>query len=98
MFSFGVSLITFQDNDVEVLEKSPAKDSLQKRVQKRAGKQYHNKNTTPRTKEKAAKLHHRLSMGDKSLETFIDNIEEEDENSVSQEAMDMTMDYMGHAE
>lgn len=47
-------------------------------ARKKAGRKYRDSKTTPKTKEKAARLHSRLSIGDEGLNAFIDEIEEGD--------------------
>ena len=80
---------------VEVVD--PKTQCLRKRVRKRAVKKFLDKKTTPRTKEKAAKLHRRLAAGDESLSSFLDVIEEDNEQAGSQEAMEGCFDYMKHS-
>ena len=71
---------------------------LRKRVRKRAASKIRDRKTTPRTKEKAAKLHRSLARGDESLGMLLDDMEEEDDKFGSQEAMNVAFDYMEHNE
>lgn len=84
-----------EDEDVvEVI----APNRLRKRICKRAMSKVRDKKTTPRTKEKAAKLYCSLACDDESLGMLLDNMEEEDDKFGSQYAMNIAFDYMKHNE
>ena len=82
-------------DEVKVVD--PKTQCLRKRVRKRAVLKFLDKRTTPRTKEKAAKLHSRLAAENEVLGSFLDVIEEENEQAGSQEAMEGCFDYMKHS-
>lgn len=67
-----------------------------KRIRKRAASKVRNKKTTPRMKEKAAKIHCSLAHGNESLGMLLDDMEEDCDKMGSQEAMDVTYDDMEH--